>query len=154
MANLCKISEEVKVSKLGKGLLITTALVLFSILMVACGPEREPEILVFAAAISSEEPLEKPYEFIAIEEDTVSIFVDSYEDTTFHIHGYDLIKEVKANVPEVFIFTATATGRFEIVTHSSAEHHGSHNHSSNTKGDNHGHNEKEKVVAILEVRPR
>lgn len=134
-------------SKMGLVLL----LVLISALIMGCGPEKEPELVIFSIEIINGTPVEGINNFVATKEDTVSIFVSSDEDITFHLHGYDLVKNVKTDVPEVFIFTANATGRFEVVTHGVQGHHTGHKHSDHS---DHSQKEDEEVVAILEIRPR
>ena len=115
---------------------------LSSILLSGCSPEREPEVVIFAIELNSDSSDLDPEKFVAYKNDTVSIFIASDHDQTFHIHGYDLIKKVKANTQEVFIFSAMATGRFDIEAHGT---HGDHDHHAKTDSQ---------LVAILEIRPK
>jgi hypothetical protein len=44
----------------------------------------------------------------------VNLNITSDEPMEFHLHGYDLAKELEANEPTELSFDATMTGRFEI----------------------------------------
>jgi hypothetical protein len=45
----------------------------------------------------------------------------SESDEEYHLHGYDLEKRVAAGVEAVFRFTAEATGRFDVESHTSEQ---------------------------------
>jgi hypothetical protein len=48
------------------------------------------------------------------EGDHVNLRITSGEPLEFHLHGYDLAKEVEAGEPAELPFDATITGRFEM----------------------------------------
>jgi hypothetical protein len=55
-----------------------------------------------------------PDEIIVDEGDKVNLQIISDRPLEFHLHGYDLEKEMEPNEPEQLLFDATITGRFEI----------------------------------------
>jgi heme/copper-type cytochrome/quinol oxidase subunit 2 len=58
-----------------------------------------------------------PSQITVNEGDHVTFNITSDEPLEFHLHGYDLEKEVEANEPAQLSFDATDTGRFEIEAH-------------------------------------
>src|SRR5919199_3774871 len=48
------------------------------------------------------------------EGDHVNLMITSDEPLEFHLHGYDLAKDLEAGEPTELSFDATITGRFEI----------------------------------------
>ena len=55
-----------------------------------------------------------PNEIAVGEGDRVRFRITSDAPLEFHLHGYDLAKEVEAGEPAELPFDATITGRFEI----------------------------------------
>ena len=55
-----------------------------------------------------------PNEITVREDDRVRLRITSDAPLEFHLHGYDLAKEVEAGEPAELPFDATITGRFEI----------------------------------------
>jgi heme/copper-type cytochrome/quinol oxidase subunit 2 len=53
------------------------------------------------------------------EGDRVNLRITSDSPLEFHLHGYDLEKEVEPNTPADLPFEATITGRFQIEDHDS-----------------------------------
>jgi heme/copper-type cytochrome/quinol oxidase subunit 2 len=58
-----------------------------------------------------------PTEISVSEGDQVTFRITSDRPLEFHLHGYDLEKEVEANQPAELSFDATTTGRFAIEDH-------------------------------------
>jgi heme/copper-type cytochrome/quinol oxidase subunit 2 len=58
-----------------------------------------------------------PSEISVSEGDQVNLRITSDRPLEFHLHGYDLEKEVEANQPAELAFDATMTGRFAIEDH-------------------------------------
>jgi heme/copper-type cytochrome/quinol oxidase subunit 2 len=58
-----------------------------------------------------------PSEISVSEGDQVNLRITSDRPLEFHLHGYDLEKEVEANQPAELSFDATTTGRFAIEDH-------------------------------------
>jgi heme/copper-type cytochrome/quinol oxidase subunit 2 len=55
--------------------------------------------------------------------DHVNLRITSDEPMEFHLHGYELEKELEANEPAELPFNATNTGRFEMVAHINEQTH-------------------------------
>ena len=55
-----------------------------------------------------------PNQISVNEGDHVNLNITSDEPLEFHLHGYDLAKDLEAGQPAVLSFDATITGRFEI----------------------------------------
>ncbi len=55
-----------------------------------------------------------PNEINVNEGDHVNLMITSDEPLEFHLHGYDLAKDLEAGEPTELSFDATITGRFEI----------------------------------------
>ena len=62
-----------------------------------------------------------PSEINVNEGDHVNLNITSDEPLEFHLHGYDLAKDLEANEPAVLSFEATNTGRFEIENEEKSE---------------------------------
>ena len=60
-----------------------------------------------------------PDQITVNEGDRVNLRITSDSPLEFHLHGYDLEKEVEANTPADLPFDATITGRFQIEDHNS-----------------------------------
>ncbi len=58
-----------------------------------------------------------PAEISVSEGDQVNLRITSHDPLDFHLHGYDLEKEVEANQLAELSFDATTTGRFAIEDH-------------------------------------
>lgn len=59
----------------------------------------------------------KPAEISAQQGDRVTLKVSSDQAVEFHVHGYDLEKEVKPGNPVNLSFKADLTGRFPVEDH-------------------------------------
>ncbi len=55
-----------------------------------------------------------PNQISVNEGDHVNLMITSDEPLEFHLHGYDLAKDLEAGQPAELSFDATMTGRFEI----------------------------------------
>ena len=55
-----------------------------------------------------------PNQISVNEGDHVNLNIISDEPLEFHLHGYDLAKDLEAGQPAVLSFDAAITGRFEI----------------------------------------
>lgn len=82
------------------------------------------------------------------QDDTVTLRIKSDEATTFHLHGYDLEKEVEPGEAATLTFTAKASGRFDVGLHGFGSH----------KEEGASHKEEkpkdEVIVGAFEVQPR
>lgn len=119
-----------------------TMSVLFTILLgVACGggEPKELEILVKVSGKSMSPNIIK-----VKEGDLVTLKIEAEEEGGFHIHTYDIEKDIESVEPTDLFFVADATGRFRITFHPLEENE-----------DGHHHAEKEEIdMGFLEVQPR
>ncbi len=83
----------------------------------ACGG-GEPEELTFEVNIQERRVDETDSVLRAKQGDNVTIVVSSDEHLNFHLHGYDIEKEVKSEEPATLQFTVDATGSFPFTVHS------------------------------------
>jgi heme/copper-type cytochrome/quinol oxidase subunit 2 len=73
----------------------------------------EPQQKNFDLAIKGGNSM-TPNEISVNEGDHVNLMITSDEPLEFHLHGYDLAKDLEAGEPAELSFDATNTGRFEI----------------------------------------
>jgi heme/copper-type cytochrome/quinol oxidase subunit 2 len=81
--------------------------------------------------LSVEEGEMSPSDISVKEDDRVKFRISSDKPMEFHMHGYDLEREIKPGQTTELHFEADLTGRFEIEDH-----------------------ESEKELGVLQVRPR
>ncbi|MGH3085835.1 MAG: cupredoxin domain-containing protein [Rubrobacteraceae bacterium] len=105
-------------------------------------PAAEPQAKTFDLQIRDGEM--SPREIEVREGDRVNLSVSSDEEAEFHVHGYDLEREIEAGGTTKLSFAADLTGRFAIENHLAGEH----DHDS----DDHSHSEAE--IGTLTVLPR
>ena len=101
--------------------------------------------------------------------DTVTLKIEPDRPGEFHLHGYDIEKDLEAKQVTELVFVADATGRFRVTFHAAEEEHQSHGGETpepsaagqsgtpESDGGSHqdGHTEGEEVdIGFLEVRPR
>jgi plastocyanin len=115
---------------------------LFVLVIAACGGS-DPEQLEIPVTIVDGEM--SPDTIEVKQGDTVTLEVESDKHGDFHLHTYDIEKEVGGAEPVDLIFVADATGRFRITFHATGEQH--------EEGDEH-EGEEEIDLGFLEVRPR
>ncbi len=86
----------------------------------------------------------------------VTIKIKSDVDGTFHIHGYNLEKDLKSGEKAEIRLVADATGRFPIGFHASdsksQDNHG-HDHDHDDDDDDDGDEHKEMIVGNFIVEP-
>ena len=90
--------------------------------LAACGGS-EPESLQFSLAIEERQLEVAEGELIVKQDDSVSFVVETDEDGAFHLHGYDLERELAAGETATLSFDAYATGRFTITFHPGGASH-------------------------------
>lgn len=91
--------------------------------LAACGGGGEPETLRFSLEIEKRQLKVAEGELIVKQDDLVSLVVESDEDGTFHLHGYDAEAGLTAGETATFNFDAYATGRFSITFHPGVGEH-------------------------------
>ena len=143
------------------------------LLVTSCGG-GDPQNLTFEVSIHERSVDETSSVLVAKQDDKVTIVVSSDELLNFHLHGYDIKKEVKPEEATTIHFIAKATGSFPFTIHTSEEKHDEeeeHKEQSVTEKkedsgvegeqskDNHqensDHDEREEIpIGRLEVQPR
>ena len=122
-------------------LLATAAIVA---LIAACGG-GEPEEITFDLEIKERQINIDVME--AKQDDTVTLSISTDEPGEFHLHGYDLQKEITTGEVTTLTFITFATGKFNIVFHLASEQAEDHGHADDK--------EKEEIfIGSLEVQPR
>jgi len=122
-------------------LLATAAIVA---LIAACGG-GEPEEITFDLEIKERQINIDVME--AIQDDTVTLNISTDEPGEFHLHGYDLQKEITTGEVTTLTFITFATGKFNIVFHPASKQAEDHDHDNDK--------EKEEIlIGSLEVQPR
>lgn len=126
MRNIC--------SRLSAGLLsIATGALLIA---AACGG-GEPEDVEVSVTIRDDRM--SPETIEVKHNDSVTLKIDSDIPGAFHLHGYDIEREVVPGEVVVFAFTAEATGRFRIAFHKAGLDGGTgHGHGEQGEDDGHG----------------
>ena len=122
-------------------ILLTT--VAIAALIAACGGD-EPGEIIFDLEIKDRQINIDVME--AKQDDTVTLNISTDELGEFHLHGYDLQKEITTGEVTTLTFVAFATGKFNIVFHTASE-----------QSEGHGHDDEEKeeiLIGSLEVQPR
>ena len=135
-----------------------------SLAMAACGG-GEGDYLVFHLEIENRSLKRDGPALWARQGDVVFVALRSDEDVIFHLHGYDVQRQVGPGAPASLEIVANATGGFPFTIHISpsidADDDGrgdgdkdGHNGDSNG-GDGHAEGADEEVeLGRLEVRPR
>jgi len=113
-------------------------------LIAACGG-GQPEEITFDLEINDRQINIDVME--AKQDDTVTLNISTDEPGEFHLHGYDLQKEIPTGDVTTLTLVAFATGKFNIVFHPASE-----------QAENHGHDddkEKEEIlIGSLDIQPR
>ena len=135
--------------------------------LAACSGRGGPEHLEIAVKLEGDKL--SPETIQVGQGDTVTLKIEPDRPGEFHLHGYDLEKDLEAKQVTELVFVADATGRFRITFHAAEEEHQSHDGETpepraagqsgtpESDGGSHqeGHTEGEEVdIGFLEVRPR
>jgi hypothetical protein len=137
---------------LRKHIPITTMAVVVTILAAACGGSA-PEALEIPVRVVGDTMT--PETIRVKQGDMVTLKIQAEEAGEFHLHGYDIKKDVVGGGETDFYFVADATGRFNIVFHHTEE--GDEKKDGlEEKGKGHEEDDEEKEIEIgfLEVGPR
>ena len=102
-------------------LLSVAVLSLATLLAAACSsgerPSEPEEPQEIAIPVKVEGDSLHPETIRVTQGDMVTLQIESERTGQFHLHGYDLEKEIPAGEPTEFFFTAHATGRYRITMH-------------------------------------
>ena len=129
--------------------LILLALVASLAALAACGGDSEPETRTFDLEISDAGLNLDRMDMDVKQGDTVTLRIDTDEHGTFHLHGYDIEREVGPDDTATMEFLANATGKFDITFHPGGE---SEEHEEEEHDE--GHEGEEKLIGSLRVEPR
>lgn len=136
-------------SKIGVGLF--TVVLLFGLVIVACDSDA-PQNLEIPINIFNGEM--KPDTIEVKQGDTVTLTVESDEVGDFHLHTYDIEKEVGGSGQVDVVFVADATGRFRITFHATGGEHEEREADHEEGEDKHEEEHEEVDLGFLEVSPR
>lgn len=132
------------------GVLVTAIVILATILATACGSDEPGELEI---PVKLEHDTLNPEIIKVKHNDMVTLNIESEEPAEFHLHGYDIEKEVGPDRKVDLFFEADITGRFKITMHRLEE---TEEHESEP-GEDHsdeGGEREEIEIGFLEVRPR
>ena len=136
-------------------LMILAAGSVLALLAAACGGS-EPEELEIPVKVEGESLI--PDRVEVRKGDMVTLKIEADDRGEFHLHGYDIEKEVEAGVVTDFFFVAETEGRFKITFHRLEEEGGDEDHEKEGNGeddkDEEHAGEEEVEIGIVEVRPR
>jgi hypothetical protein len=132
-----------KIGSSKTGVVLLAAALLIVIVIAACGGSDPEELEIPVSIVDGQM---SPDTIEVKQGDTVTLKVESEEYGDFHLHTYDIEKEVGGAEPVDLIFVADATGRFRITFHATGEEH--------EEDNGEGHKEEEVDLGFLEVRPR
>ena len=134
------------VPTISAGLLSLAATAL--IMAAACG--GEPEDVEVSATIRDDRM--SPDTIQVKHNDAVTLKIDSDIPGAFHLHGYDIEREVIPGEVTDFAFTADATGRFRISFHKAGSGGGpGHGHGEPGEDDGHGSMSQEPIESEVPV---
>ena len=132
-----------KIGSSKTGVVLLAATLLIVIVIAACGGSDPEELEIPVSIVDGQ----MNPDIIEVKQgDTVTLKVESEEHGDFHLHTYDIEKEVGGAEPVDLIFVADATGRFRITFHATGEEY--------EEDNGEGHEEEEVDLGFLEVRPR
>ena len=107
-------------------------------LTAACGGSAPEEVEI---AVTIRDDRMSPATIQVKQDDTVTLKIDSDIPGAFHLHGYDIEREVQPGEVSDLAFTADATGRYRIAFHKA---------SSGGSSSGHSHGESAGTTASME----
>ena len=124
--------------------LLTIVAVLTTLIAAACGG-GEPEELEIPVRVEGESM--SPETIKVKQGDMVTLKIQVEEAGEFHLHGYDIEKDIEPGEVTDFFILADATGRFKITFHHSEEGEEEHEDEEDEEGE-------EIEIGYLQVGPR
>ena len=121
--------------------------VMMPLLVAACGGSG-PEELEIAVKVEQEQL--SPKTVRVKQGDMVTLMIEADEAGEFHLHGYDIKRDVSPEQVVDLYFVADATGRFKITFHGE-EVTTTGSESEHKEGEK---EEEETTIGFLEVQPR
>lgn len=117
--------------------------VVMPLIVAACGGGG-PEELDISVKVEQEQL--RPETLRVKQGDKVTLRIDTDDAGEFHLHGYDIERDVSPRRVVDLYFVADATGRFKITFHAEE---------ATTEGEGeHKEKDEELTIGFLEVRPR
>ncbi len=110
------------------GLALCSLSALIAVLALAACGGGDPESLQFGLSIQERQLTVDEGELVVKQGDEITFTLDTDEAGAFHLHGYDLERELTVGETATLSFTANATGRFGITFHPGVG--GSHSHAT------------------------
>ncbi len=99
-------------------IIATLGLALLALLaLAACSDDSEPEDREFSLTIEDGKLTNESSTFEVKQGDTVTLLLDSDEEGSLHLHGYDVDVAVMPGMAAKLDFVASATGRFNFEFH-------------------------------------
>ena len=132
-------------------MLITKVGVVCAIVAVACGGSA-PEAVEIPVKVAGDTM--NPETIRVKQGDMVTLKIQAEEAGEFHLHGYDIKKDIEGGEETDFYFVADATGRFRITFHHSEENHGEKEEKKGDQGHEGAEEGEEIEIGFLEVGPR
>ena len=130
------------------GLAMLSLVLATSVVLAACGGGSEPEHRPFDLTIKDRKLDLDPAVVKVKQDDTVTLSIRSDESGRFHLHGYDIEKDVGPDETTVMEFTANATGDFRITFHPGTAGE------EREEEEQHEEEGEELPIGSLEVHPR
>ena len=134
---------------------ILSIVILFNLIMAACSnSENDFDNVDSTIEVSAEKIGDtlQPKDIKVKHKQDVTINIKSDVDGTFHIHGYNLEKDLKSGEKAEIRLVADATGRFPIGFHASdSKSQDNHDHDHDDDDDDDDH--KEMIVGNFIVEP-
>ena len=143
---------------------ITALTVLIMVFAMACGGGEPRELEI---PVSVEDGKMTPETIEVKQDDKVTLKIQSDDAIEFHLHTYDIEKDVEPGTVVDLFFVADATGRFRITSHhleeeqeatgeETGDHEAEEDDGDHETGEEAGDNETEEEtdIGFLEVRPR
>ena len=119
-------------------------------LVAGCGG-GEPQDVEVAVTIRDDQM--SPDTIQVKQDDAVTLTIDSDISGAFHLHGYDIEREVRPGDVTNFEFTADATGRYRIAFHKAGdEGSSSHGHGAMQAEGGHGSMSHDAIESEIPVR--
>lgn len=127
---------------------MTIVAILATVLAAACGG-GEPEELEIPVNVEGGKM--SPETIRVKQGDMVTLKIQADDAIEFHLHTYDIKKDLAAGEVVDFFLVADATGRFRITFHHLEEEKGKH---GEAEGEHKENGEEEIALGFLEVGPR
>ena len=128
------------------------------ILIIGCSNDVQQESLQFSIKIQDGKLVSVSEKFKAKEGDTITFNIESDEEGTIHLHGYDIKVSVDSKKSSELMLVADSTGSFKLAMHPDNDvhdsSHGSDKNSEHKKDHVHKEEGDKIILGSLEIYPR